>query len=139
VRERDQHVDERRDQRAVDLRDRPKSISYGIPPLLEQEIEAESAEGRQRPFDEGNKDAAENDEHPDRRGAGESTKDHVADTQPVERLGPRRYCVDLDRIALQRNVNHGSPPGGLHPSSPGDVAGRAKSKWTFGPPHPRDW
>ena len=61
------------------------------------------------------------------------TRDWRKDWQVYRRLEiVRSAYVDLDRIALQRNVNHGSPPGGLHPGSPCDVAGRARSKQLLG-------
>jgi hypothetical protein len=117
-RHRDQHRDERRDERAVDRRQRAEFLRHRVPALLDEEIQPEGAQRRQRPIDEGDNNAAEDDQHPDRRGAGESAEDDIRHSQPVECLGPRRYRRGLDRIALQRNIDHGSPLGGLHPGSP---------------------
>jgi hypothetical protein len=131
---RDQHRNERGDEGAVDRRQRSEFFGDRIPALLDQEIKTESAQRGQRTVDEGNNDAAEDDEHAERRDPGEDAEDDIDGTQPVERLGPRRDAVTLDHSALQRNVDHGSPPDGLHSGSPG-CRGRAKSKTTSWPPH----
>src|SRR6516165_10413758 len=138
-RHRDQHRDERRDERAVDRRQRAEFLRHRVPALLDEEIQTKGAQRRQRPIDEGNNDATEDDQHPDRCGAGENAEEKIGDTQPVERLGPRRYRVGLDRVALQRNIDHGSPPGGPHPGSPLRMSGERRPKATSWPPHNSYW
>src|SRR5215472_10033099 len=137
-RHRDQHRDERGDKRAVDRRQRAEFLRNRVPALLDEEIQTKGTQRRQRPIDEGNNDATEDDQHPDRCGAGENAEEHIGDTQPVERLVPRRYRVGLDRVALQRNIDHGSPPGGLCPGSPRRREER-RSKATSWPPHNPYW
>src|SRR5215471_7705479 len=137
-RHRDQHRDERGDKRAVDRRQRAEFLRNRVPALLDEEIQTKGTQRRQRPIDEGNNDATEDDQHPDRCGAGENAEEHIGDTQPVERLGPRRYRVGLYRVALQRNIDHGSPPGGLCPGSPRRREER-RSKATSWPPHNPYW
>src|SRR5262252_281979 len=117
-RDRDQHRDERGDEGAVDRRQRAEFLRHRVPALLDEKIQPEGAQRRHRAIDERNNDPAENDQHPDRRGAGENAEESVGGAQPAERLGPRRHGVGLNRVALQRHIDHGSPPGGLHSGSP---------------------
>jgi hypothetical protein len=46
------------------------------------------------------------------------TERRVAQPQPLENLGSIDLLGDRHGSALQRNVNHGSPPGGLHSALP---------------------
>ena len=112
-RDRDQHRNKRRDEGAVDRRERAEFLHNRVPALLDKEVEAESAERRQRAVDEGNNDAAEDDQHPERRGAGENAEDEIDATQPIKRFGPRGKPVGRDHIALQRDVDHGQLNGPL--------------------------
>src|SRR4029450_13473340 len=62
-----------------------------------------------------------------------TAQETVGDPQPVERLCPRRHRVSLNRVGSQRNIDHGSPPGGLHPGAPCDCRGERRSKATSWP------
>src|ERR1700690_2659782 len=42
----------------------------------------------------------------------------ISQTQTLKNLGSIDLLGDRDGPALQRNVNHGSPPGGLHSALP---------------------
>src|SRR5262249_39330944 len=134
-RHRDQHRDERGDEGAVDRRQRAEFLRNRVPALLDEEIQPEGAQRRQRPIDERDNDTTEDDQHPDRRSAGENAEQNIGSAQPAERLGPRPHRVGLDRAALQGNIDHGSPPGGLYPGAPCGCRGERRSKATSWPPH----
>src|SRR6516225_6174 len=77
--------------------------------------------------------------NPKARGAGKNAEESIGDPQPVERLGPRRYRVGLDRVGSQRNIDHGSPPGGLHSGPPYGCRGECRSNAASWPPTSRIW
>ena len=117
-RHRDQHCDRRRDQRAVNRRDGTEFFCDRVPGVDEQEIQAEGPQRQPRPIDQGNDDATQNDKNSDGGRAGEMAIDSVAQLQT-----PQHSCaIDLGGrhggSALQRYINHGSPPRRLHPALP---------------------
>src|SRR5262249_14255870 len=126
-------------ERAVDRRQRAEFLRNRVPALLDEEIQTKGTQRRQRPIDEGNNDPAEDDEHPDRRDAAENAEENIGDAQPLERLLPRHHRGGLDRVALQRNIDHGPPPRGLHPGAPCGCRGERRSKATSWPPHKSYW
>ena len=104
-RHRDQHRDERRDERAVDRRERTELLGDRVPALLEQKVEAERLQRRQRALDQGEDDAAEDDQDADRRALGQQPEDDVAEAQALEHLGPRharRTLMPLQLVQAQR-------------------------------------
>ena len=117
-RHRDQHGDERGDDRAVDRRDRAEFLGDRIPDFFVEEADAERAQGRQRSPNQRDDDTAEDDENRggSRAGDGEMRR---RPTAGAAEPSPDRPARRRDARTLQRYVNHGPPPGRLHPGSPG--------------------
>jgi hypothetical protein len=67
-----------------------------------------------------NNDPAKDDENGYGGSAGEMVKGDVAKAQAPENLTAVCLLRDHSGASLQRNINHGSPPGGLHSALPRD-------------------
>ena len=118
--------------RAVDRRQRAEIVGDRIPSLADQEAEAEGPERRQRAADQRDDDAAEKQQHAERRRARHVAEGGVAEAQPIEHFGARGRLDGHDRFLLQCNVNHGSPPGRVHRSAPATEILRAPTQTTTG-------
>ena len=75
-------------------------------------------QGRPRAVNQRNDDAAKDDENGDGGGAGQMAEGRVTQSQTLENPGSVDLLGDRHGSALQCNINHGSPPGGLHSALP---------------------
>ena len=129
----DHHGDQRGDECSVDRRERAEFLGDRIPPLGGQEVEAERFESRQRPVDQRDDHAAEQQKHGNRRAARQMAENGIAETKAIEHSGPRGPGNVHDRSIFQRHVDHGLPPGGIQRGAPQTGSGSAPLKRSAGP------
>ena len=86
-RDRDQHGDERGDEGPVNRRQCAEFFGDRIPTIGGQESEAESPKRRQRPLDQCNDDAAQEQQHRDGGGPRQLAERGVAEPQTIEDFG----------------------------------------------------
>ena len=121
---RDQHRNKRGNDGAVYRRDRSEFLGDRIPNFFVKEAEAKRAQSRQRTPDQRNDDAAEDDKNSGCSRTGQMAKCDVAKPQPLQHPRPIDLGSGRDARALQRHINHGSPPRRLHRALPGHFAVR---------------
>src|SRR5262249_4315675 len=92
------------------------SFGARIPGPLVEEAYAECAKCRQRTPDQREDDAAENDQDRDGGRAGQVPVGRIAKSQPLQNFRPIHLVGDCYPGILQRHINHGRPPGRLHPA-----------------------
>ena len=107
----DQHRDDGGNQRAVDRTERTEHRRIGRrrPALCQQECEAVLPHRRPCARDQRENDAAEDEQHRDRTGAGDPVKCDVAELESVERLGAIIRSGGFHHIALNGHVCHANP------------------------------
>ena len=112
-RNRDHHRDHGGDQRAVDRAERAEHRRIGRrrPARGEQEGKAVFPDRRPGADDQRNDDAAENEQHRDRAGAGQPVEGNVAELESAEGPGAivRSGSFSFHHVALNRHVCHASP------------------------------
>ena len=107
----DQHRDERSHQRAVDRAERAQHRRIGRrrPALRPQERKAVFLHRRPCARDQGQDDAAEDQQHRDRADPRDPVKRDVAELERVERLGAIVRSGGFHYIALNGHVCHANP------------------------------
>ena len=105
------HRDHRGHQRAVDRTERAEHRRIGRrrPPRRRQEREAELLDRRPGARDQGENDAAEDQQHRNRAGAGDPVEGDVAELEGVERPGAIVRSGGFHHIALNGHVCHANP------------------------------
>ena len=134
----DQHGDQRGDERAVDRRQRAELLGDRIPALAAEGSREPNCLQR-RPASRSISDTMtplEDDEDGDRGGAGQMPERDVAEPQPSRAPWSARRVADrLHRAAVQRQISHVWPPGGLHPRLPRLRCFREPTQAVLPPPH----
>ena len=112
----DQHRDDRRDDGAVDRRNGAEFFGDRIPGVFVEEANSKRAERGQRTPYQRDDDTAKDDQHRDGGSARQVSIRCVAQPQALQNLRPVHLLGDSNSRTLQRHVNHGRPPGRLHPA-----------------------
>ncbi len=97
--------------RAVERAERAEHRRIGRrrPPRRQQEGKSECPDGRPGARDQGQNDAAENEQHRNRAGAGDPVECNVAELEGVERPGAIVGSGGFHHIALNGHVCHANP------------------------------
>ena len=107
----DHHRDHGGDQRAVDRAERAQHRRIGRRRPARGEQEGESVFPHRRPGadDQRKNDAAEDEQHRDRAGAGDPVKGNVAELEGAERPGAIVRSGSFHHVALNGHVCHANP------------------------------